>query len=72
MFATFWKIRVFTRQVVLPVLEEYIRTHRLHFLTCTSSGILSHASKKEKEMIARYLQGMANQLNPLDQTRFFL
>ncbi|XP_075894426.1 ryanodine receptor 2 [Nelusetta ayraudi] len=44
----------FFSKVVLPLLEEYIRTHRMHFLTTsiTSGRITSHASKKEKEMLA--------------------
>lgn len=42
----------------------------MHFLTTsiTTGRITSHASKKEKEMIARYLQGMANQ--PLRHNSF--
>uniref|UniRef100_A0A3Q2ZUA4 Ryanodine receptor 2b (cardiac) n=1 Tax=Kryptolebias marmoratus TaxID=37003 RepID=A0A3Q2ZUA4_KRYMA len=39
--------------VVLPVLEEYVRSHRLYFLSTSlcSSENRSCASKKEKEMI---------------------
>uniref|UniRef100_A0A3P9I4J1 Ryanodine receptor 2b (cardiac) n=1 Tax=Oryzias latipes TaxID=8090 RepID=A0A3P9I4J1_ORYLA len=41
-------------QVVLPVLEQYVKSHHLYFIsTCLgSSGNRSSATKKEKEMIA--------------------
>uniref|UniRef100_A0A3Q3G2B0 Ryanodine receptor 2b (cardiac) n=1 Tax=Labrus bergylta TaxID=56723 RepID=A0A3Q3G2B0_9LABR len=41
-------------QVVLPLLEQYVKSHRLYFLSTSlcSSGNQSHASKREKEMIA--------------------
>ncbi|XP_073337843.1 ryanodine receptor 2 [Pagrus major] len=44
----------FFPKVILPLLEQYLKSHRLYFLsTSLSSGSnRSHASKKEKEMIA--------------------
>uniref|UniRef100_A0A3B3HPU3 Ryanodine receptor 2 n=1 Tax=Oryzias latipes TaxID=8090 RepID=A0A3B3HPU3_ORYLA len=41
-------------QVVIPVLEQYVKSHHLYFIsTCLgSSGNRSSATKKEKEMIA--------------------
>uniref|UniRef100_A0A8C4H809 Ryanodine receptor 2b (cardiac) n=1 Tax=Dicentrarchus labrax TaxID=13489 RepID=A0A8C4H809_DICLA len=40
--------------VILPLLEQYVKSHRLYFLSTSlcSTGNRSHASKKEKEMIA--------------------
>ncbi|XP_056903963.1 ryanodine receptor 2-like isoform X5 [Takifugu flavidus] len=45
---------LFFYKVILPLLEEYMRTHRLYFLSSSMSsrGIRGHASNKEKEMIA--------------------
>ncbi|XP_065815894.1 ryanodine receptor 2 [Labrus bergylta] len=44
----------FFSKVVLPLLEQYVKSHRLYFLSTSlcSSGNQSHASKREKEMIA--------------------
>ncbi|XP_040906318.1 ryanodine receptor 2 [Toxotes jaculatrix] len=44
----------FFPKVILPLLEQYVKSHRLYFLSTSlcSSGNRSHASKKEKEMIA--------------------
>uniref|UniRef100_A0A672JJC7 Ryanodine receptor 2b (cardiac) n=1 Tax=Salarias fasciatus TaxID=181472 RepID=A0A672JJC7_SALFA len=42
------------QQVVLPLLEQYMKSHHLYFLSasiCTTHN-RSHASKKEKEMVA--------------------
>uniref|UniRef100_H3C4X6 Ryanodine receptor 2b (cardiac) n=1 Tax=Tetraodon nigroviridis TaxID=99883 RepID=H3C4X6_TETNG len=45
-------VQVF-HKVILPLLEEYVRTHCLYFLSSMSlSGKRGHASNKEKEMIA--------------------
>lgn len=43
------------QQVILPLLEQYLKSHQLYFLSTSlsSGGNKSHASKKEKEMIAR-------------------
>uniref|UniRef100_A0A3P9P1U2 Ryanodine receptor 2 n=1 Tax=Poecilia reticulata TaxID=8081 RepID=A0A3P9P1U2_POERE len=40
-------------QVVLPLLEQYVKSHRLYFLSSSlkSSENRSHASKREKEMV---------------------
>uniref|UniRef100_A0A3Q3G354 Ryanodine receptor 2b (cardiac) n=1 Tax=Labrus bergylta TaxID=56723 RepID=A0A3Q3G354_9LABR len=49
------KVMVYSiSQVVLPLLEQYVKSHRLYFLSTSlcSSGNQSHASKREKEMIA--------------------
>lgn len=45
------------QQVVLPLLEQYVKSHRLYFLSISlcSNVNRSHASKKEKEMISRYV-----------------
>lgn len=45
------------QQVILPLLEQYVKNHRLYFLSTSlcSSGNRGHALKKEKEMIARYV-----------------
>lgn len=47
----------FIQQVILPLLEQYVKSHRRYFLSTSfcSSDNRSHASKKEKEMIARYV-----------------
>ncbi|KAM4598949.1 ryanodine receptor 2 [Fundulus diaphanus] len=44
---------IFFQKVVLPLLEEYVKSHRLYFLSTSlsSSDNRSHASKKEKEMV---------------------
>ncbi|KAI9535566.1 Ryanodine receptor 2 [Dissostichus eleginoides] len=44
----------FFPKVILPLLEQYVKSHRPYFLPTShcSSGNKSHASKKEKEMIA--------------------
>lgn len=42
------------QQVILPLLEQYVKSHRLYFLSTSSSDNRSHASRKEKEMIAWY------------------
>ncbi|KAK5854224.1 hypothetical protein PBY51_015313 [Eleginops maclovinus] len=44
----------FFPKVILPLLEQYVKSHRPYFLPSShcSSGNRSHASKKEKEMIA--------------------
>ncbi|XP_028459753.1 LOW QUALITY PROTEIN: ryanodine receptor 2 [Perca flavescens] len=44
----------FFSKVILPLLEQYVKSHGLYFLSTSlcSSGSRSHASKKEKEMIA--------------------
>ncbi|XP_041802824.1 ryanodine receptor 2-like [Chelmon rostratus] len=44
----------FLHKVILPLLEQYVKSHHLYFLSNSicSSGNKSHASKKEKEMIA--------------------
>ncbi|KAM3606327.1 uncharacterized protein V6R79_014397 [Siganus canaliculatus] len=44
----------FFPKVILPLLEQYVKSHRLYFLSSSlcSSGNRSHASKREKEMIA--------------------
>ncbi|KAM4729154.1 ryanodine receptor 2-like [Anableps anableps] len=44
---------IFFQKVVLPLLEQYVKSHRLYFLSTSlsSSDNRSHASKKEKEMI---------------------
>ncbi|CAB1444212.1 unnamed protein product, partial [Pleuronectes platessa] len=41
-------------KVILPLLEEYVKSHHLYFLSTSacSSGNRTQASKKEKEMIA--------------------
>uniref|UniRef100_A0A3Q3W2P9 Uncharacterized protein n=1 Tax=Mola mola TaxID=94237 RepID=A0A3Q3W2P9_MOLML len=43
--------------VVLPLLEQYVKEHCLYFMSTSirSSGKRSRGSKKEKEMIARYV-----------------
>ncbi|XP_078788602.1 ryanodine receptor 2 isoform X2 [Oryzias latipes] len=45
---------IFFLKVVIPVLEQYVKSHHLYFIsTCLgSSGNRSSATKKEKEMIA--------------------
>uniref|UniRef100_A0A671YWR5 Ryanodine receptor 2 n=1 Tax=Sparus aurata TaxID=8175 RepID=A0A671YWR5_SPAAU len=42
------------KNVILPLLEQYLKSHQLYFLSTSlsSGGNKSHASKKEKEMIA--------------------
>ncbi|KAM9345211.1 ryanodine receptor 2-like [Symphorus nematophorus] len=44
----------FFLKVILPLLEQYVKSHHLYFLSTShcSSGNRSHASKKEKEMVA--------------------
>ncbi|XP_077437450.1 ryanodine receptor 2-like [Vanacampus margaritifer] len=44
----------FFLKVIVPLLEEYVKGHRLYFLSVSLSSDVnrSHASKKEKEMIA--------------------
>ncbi|XP_022619295.1 ryanodine receptor 2-like isoform X4 [Seriola dumerili] len=44
----------FFPKVILPLLEQYVKSHHLYFLSTSlcSSGNRTHASKKEKEMIA--------------------
>ncbi|KAE8280778.1 Ryanodine receptor 2 [Larimichthys crocea] len=44
----------FFPKVILPLLEQYVKNHRLYFLSTSlcSSGNRGHALKKEKEMIA--------------------
>lgn len=42
------------QQVILPLLEQYVKSHHLYFLSASSSDNRSHASRKEKEMIAWY------------------
>ncbi|XP_068183975.1 ryanodine receptor 2 isoform X2 [Antennarius striatus] len=44
----------FFPKVILPLLEQYVKSHHLYFLSTSlcSSVHRSHASKKEKEMIA--------------------
>ncbi|XP_059214929.1 ryanodine receptor 2 [Centropristis striata] len=44
----------FFPKVILPLLEQYVKSHRLYFLSSSlcSSGNRTHASRKEKEMIA--------------------
>lgn len=42
------------QQVILPLLEQYVKSHCLYFLSTSSSDNRSHASRKEKEMIAWY------------------
>jgi len=42
------------QQVILPLLEQFVKSHCLYFLS-TSLCSRSYASKKEKEMIARYV-----------------
>ncbi|XP_044070697.1 ryanodine receptor 2 isoform X3 [Siniperca chuatsi] len=44
----------FFPKVILPLLEQFVKRHHLYFLSTSlcSSGNRSHASKKEKEMIA--------------------
>ncbi|XP_070696712.1 ryanodine receptor 2 [Pempheris klunzingeri] len=44
----------FFLKVILPLLEQYVKSYRLYFLSTSlsSSGNRSHASKKEKEMIS--------------------
>lgn len=51
------KARVDIQQVILPLLEQYVKSHRLYFVSTAlcSGGNQSHASKKEKEMIAWYV-----------------
>uniref|UniRef100_A0A3P8S6G8 Ryanodine receptor 2 n=1 Tax=Amphiprion percula TaxID=161767 RepID=A0A3P8S6G8_AMPPE len=45
---------LFFHQVILPLLEQYMKSHRLYFLSASlsSSENKSHASKQEKEMVA--------------------
>lgn len=45
------------QQVVLPLLEQYVKSHHLYFLSSSlgSNDNKSHASKKEKEMVAWYV-----------------
>ncbi|XP_039477547.1 ryanodine receptor 2 [Oreochromis aureus] len=43
---------IFFHKVILPLLEQYVKSHRLYFLCASSSDNRSHASRKEKEMIA--------------------
>uniref|UniRef100_A0A3Q3MUI7 Ryanodine receptor 2b (cardiac) n=1 Tax=Mastacembelus armatus TaxID=205130 RepID=A0A3Q3MUI7_9TELE len=42
------------QQVIIPLLEQYVKSHCVYFLSTTlcSSGSRNHASKKEKEIIA--------------------
>lgn len=42
------------QQVILPLLEQYVKSHVLYFLSTSSSENRSYASRKEKEMIAWY------------------
>ncbi|XP_027862465.1 ryanodine receptor 2 [Xiphophorus couchianus] len=44
---------IFFQKVVLPLLEQYVKSHRLYFLSSSlnSSENRSHASKREKEMV---------------------
>ncbi|XP_071336383.1 ryanodine receptor 2 isoform X3 [Trachinotus anak] len=44
----------FFPKVILPLLEQYVKSHHLYFVSTSlcSSGNRTHASKKEKEMIA--------------------
>ncbi|XP_061600533.1 ryanodine receptor 2 isoform X1 [Cololabis saira] len=45
---------IFFQKVVLPLVEQFMKLHRLYFLSISvgSSENRSHASKKEKEMVA--------------------
>ncbi|XP_069548702.1 ryanodine receptor 2 [Brachyistius frenatus] len=45
---------IFFHKVILPLLEQYVKSHLLYFLSTSlcSSVNNSHASKKEKEMVA--------------------
>ncbi|XP_051816036.1 ryanodine receptor 2 [Acanthochromis polyacanthus] len=45
---------IFFHKVILPLLEQYMKNHHLYFLSASlsSSENKSHASKKEKEMVA--------------------
>ncbi|XP_047459189.1 ryanodine receptor 2 isoform X2 [Mugil cephalus] len=45
---------VFFHKVILPLLEQYVKSHHLYFLSSSlgSNDNKSHASKKEKEMVA--------------------
>lgn len=42
-------------QVVLPLIDQYFKNHRLYFLSAASRPLCSggHASNKEKEMVTR-------------------
>uniref|UniRef100_M3ZNQ9 Ryanodine receptor 2-like n=1 Tax=Xiphophorus maculatus TaxID=8083 RepID=M3ZNQ9_XIPMA len=55
---TVWSIFCYSvfPQVVLPLLEQYVKSHRLYFLSSSlnSSENRSHASKREKEMVLWY------------------
>ncbi|KAM3863107.1 ryanodine receptor 2-like [Diretmus argenteus] len=44
----------FFSKVVLPLLEQYLKSHRLYFLSTSPcpQGYRAHASNKEKEMVA--------------------
>ncbi|XP_028278418.1 ryanodine receptor 2 [Parambassis ranga] len=42
----------FFHKVTLPLLEQYVKSHYLYFLSTCSNDDKKHASKKEKEMVA--------------------
>lgn len=45
----------FFAKVVLPLIDQYFKNHRLYFLSAASRPLCSggHASNKEKEMVTR-------------------
>lgn len=49
------KVFLLHQQVVLPLLDQYFKNHRLYFLSTAIHPISSggHASNKEKEMVTR-------------------
>lgn len=49
-------------QVVLPLVDQYFKNHRLYFLSTAIHPISSggHASNKEKEMVTRYQHSQHN------------
>lgn len=51
-------------QVVLPLIDQYFKNHRLYFLSAASRPLCTggHASNKEKEMVTRY-RAMAAKLS---------
>lgn len=53
-------------QVVLPLIDQYFKNHRLYFLSAASRPLCTggHASNKEKEMVTRY-RAVATKLSVL-------
>uniref|UniRef100_A0A8K9UMA6 Ryanodine receptor 2 n=1 Tax=Oncorhynchus mykiss TaxID=8022 RepID=A0A8K9UMA6_ONCMY len=60
----------FFGKVVLPLVDQYFKNHRLYFLSTAIRPISSggHASNKEKEMVTSHATSIVNCLHILGQT----